>query len=101
MAKLYRKEILQEQSSRAASSRSATIGGLGGIKPAAAPAASNVEVVNIDQGQTNASPATKHCRQEISLIERPPERAAFILSKFATQVLVSARGVVFSIMTRL
>ena len=45
MAKLYRKEILQEPNQPAGFIALGDIGGLGGIKPAAVPA-SNVEVVN-------------------------------------------------------
>jgi hypothetical protein len=45
MAKLYRKEILKEPELPGGFVAIGEIGGLGGIKPAAAPA-SNVEVVN-------------------------------------------------------
>ena len=46
MAKLYRKEILKEPEMPGGFIAIGDIGGLGGIKPAAAPVASNVEVVN-------------------------------------------------------
>ncbi len=49
MAKLYRKEILKEPETPGGFVAIGEIGGLGGIKPAAAPTESKAEVVNTIQ----------------------------------------------------